>query len=156
QGRTVDFKNTILILTSNLGSDRILEGITPDGEISETARAGVHELLRRSFRPEFLNRLDEIVFYKPLTRENIRGIVDLLIADLAHRLEEKRLHLTVTAAAKEHIIDAGYDPIYGARPLKRYLQSQLETRIARKILADDPAPDSTVTIDFRDGILTAE
>jgi len=156
QGRTVDFKNTILILTSNLGSDRILEGITPDGEISETARAGVHELLRRSFRPEFLNRLDEIVFYKPLTRENIRGIVDLLIADLAHRLEEKRLHLTVTDAAKEHIIDAGYDPIYGARPLKRYLQSQLETRIARKILADDPSPDSTVTVDFRDGVLIAE
>jgi len=156
QGRTVDFKNTILILTSNLGSDRILEGITPDGEISETARAGVHELLRRSFRPEFLNRLDEIVFYKPLTRENIRGIVDLLIANLAHRLEDKRLHLTVTDAAKEHIIDAGYDPVYGARPLKRYLQSQLETRIARKILADDPAPDSTVTVDFRDGVLTAE
>jgi len=148
QGRVVDFKNTIIILTSNLGSDRILDGITPEGEISEDARAGVNALLRRSFRPEFLNRLDEIVFYKPLTRDNIRGIVDLLIGDLARRLEEKQLHLTLTEAAKEHVIDAGFDPVYGARPLKRYLQSQLETQIARWILTEDPAPDTTVTVDF--------
>ena len=156
QGRTVDFKNTIIILTSNLGSDIILDGITPAGDISEDARTRVSELLKRSFRPEFLNRLDEIVFYKPLTRDNIRGIVDLLIADLAHRLEDKRLSLTVTDAAKEHIIDAGFDPVYGARPLKRYLQSHLETLIARKILADDPAPDTTLTVDFDGTDLTVK
>ncbi|MGM9653082.1 MAG: ATP-dependent chaperone ClpB [Eubacteriales bacterium] len=155
QGRTVDFKNTIIILTSNLGSDMILDGITPDGEISEQARSGVNELLKRSFRPEFLNRLDEIVFYKPLTRDNIRGIVDLLIADLAHRLEDKRLSLRVTDAAKEHIIDAGYDPVYGARPLKRYLQSHLETLIARRILAENPEPDTVITVDFNGTELTA-
>ncbi len=153
QGRTVDFKNTIIILTSNLGSDLILDGITPEGEISDDAREGVNALLRRSFRPEFLNRLDETVFYKPLTRENIRGIVDLLIADLARRLEDKRLKIEVSDEAKECIIDAGYDPVYGARPLKRYLQSHLETLIARRILSDDPAPDTVLHIGVQDGTL---
>ncbi len=156
QGRTVDFKNTILILTSNLGSDRILDGITPEGEISEEARGEVHALLKRSFRPEFLNRLDEIVFYKPLTKDNVRGIVDLLVADLARRLDDRQLTLRVTDAAKEQIITAGYDPVYGARPLKRYLQSHLETLLARRILSDNPAPGTTITVDCRDGQLTAE
>ncbi len=155
QGRTVDFKNTIIILTSNLGSDLILEGIDPEnGEISQTARDQVSQLLRRSFRPEFLNRLDEIVFYKPLTRENIAGIVDLLTADLARRLEDKQLKLELTDAAKELIIAQGYDPVYGARPLKRYLQSRVETLLARKILADDPAPDTTLTVDAQGDQLT--
>jgi len=154
QGRTVDFKNTIIIMTSNLGSDRILDGITESGEISEEARDSVHALLKRSFRPEFLNRMDEIVFYKPLTKENIRGIVDLLLADLAGRLSDRRLSLTVTDAAKTHIADAGYDPVYGARPLKRYLQTHLETKIARKILKDDPEPDTVLTADFNGTELT--
>ncbi len=154
QGRTVDFKNTIIIMTSNLGSDLILDGITDAGEIGEGAREAVHALLKRSFRPEFLNRMDEIVFYKPLTRDNIRGIVDLLLADLTKRLTDRRLSLTVTDAAKAHIADAGYDPVYGARPLKRYLQTHLETKIARKILADDPAPDTVLTVDFDGATLT--
>ena len=155
QGRTVDFKNTIIILTSNLGSDIILDGITEAGEISEEARAGVNTLLKRSFRPEFLNRLDEIVFYKPLTKDNIRGIVDLLLADLNKRLSDKRLSIRVTDTAKEYLIAHGYDPVYGARPLKRYLQSQVETLIARKIIAEDPKPDSVITIDVQNDALTA-
>ncbi len=154
QGRTVDFKNTIIIMTSNLGSDIILDGITDTGDISDGAREAVHALLKRSFRPEFLNRMDEIVFYKPLTRDNIRGIVELLLSDLTKRLSDRRLSLTVTDAAKEHIADAGYDPVYGARPLKRYLQTHLETKIARKILADDPAPDTVLTVDFDGTALT--
>ena len=147
QGRTVDFKNTILILTSNLGSDLILDGISADGEISESARAGVTALLQRSFRPEFLNRLDEIVFYKPLTRENIGGIVDLLTRDLGRRLSDKQLSLTVTDAAKDWLAEVGYDPVYGARPLKRLIQSDVETLIARHIIRDDPAPGSSVVVD---------
>ena len=155
QGRTVDFKNTIIILTSNLGSDMILDGITENGEISEEARAGVSALLKRSFRPEFLNRLDEIVFYKPLTRENVTGIVDLLLRDLSKRLEAKQLKIFVTNAAKSHIIDAAYDPIYGARPLKRYLQAQVETLVARKIIAEDLAPGTTITVDYEnEGLIT--
>jgi len=154
QGRTVDFKNTIIILTSNLGSDLILEGIA-DGELTEEAREGVNMLLRRSFRPEFLNRLDEIVFYKPLSRENIGSILQLQLADLRARLADRRLNLHITAAAEEHIIAAGFDPIYGARPLKRYIQSRVETAIARLIIAADPAPESTVTIDVTDGKITA-
>ncbi|MBR2848744.1 MAG: ATP-dependent chaperone ClpB [Clostridia bacterium] len=154
QGRTVDFKNTIIIMTSNLGSDRILDGITETGEISDTARENVHDLLKRSFRPEFLNRMDEIVFYKPLTKENIRDIVDLILADLEKRLTDRRLTLAVTDAAKAHIADAGYDPVYGARPLKRYIQTNLETKIARKILRDDPAPETTITVDFDETGLT--
>ena len=142
QGRTVDFKNTIIILTSNLGSDLILEGIGENGEISEEARDGVTQLLRRSFRPEFLNRLDEIVFYKPLTKENIRGIVDLLVADLQKRMAQRQLTVTLTDAAK------GYDPIYGARPLKRLIQTEVETLLARWIIAEDPAPETAITVDY--------
>ena len=147
QGRTVDFKNTILILTSNLGSDIILDGIDQTGEISSEARESVSGLLKRSFRPEFLNRLDEIVFYKPLTRDNIEGIVDLLIADLRNRLGEKQLNVEITPAAKEKIIREGYDPIYGARPLKRYLQSKVETLLARAIISEDIAPETTLVVD---------
>ena len=148
QGRTVDFKNTIIILTSNLGSDLILEGIGENGEISEEARDGVTQLLRRSFRPEFLNRLDEIVFYKPLTRENIHGIVDLLVADLQKRMAQKQLTVTLTDAAKDYLIAKGYDPIYGARPLKRLIQTEVETLLARWIIAEDPAPETTITVDY--------
>ena len=148
QGRTVDFKNTILILTSNLGSEAILEGIDANGNISDEARSTVTALLRRSFRPEFLNRLDEIVFFRPLTRENISKIVDLLLAGLNKRLADKHLTMTVTDSAKAHIIESGYDPVYGARPLRRYLQSHVETLVARKIVEDDPAPETNFTLDF--------
>ena len=148
QGRTVDFKNTIIILTSNLGSDLILEGIGENGEISEEARDGVTQLLRRSFRPEFLNRLDEIVFYKPLTRENIHGIVDLLVADLQKRMAQKQLTVTLTDSAKDYLIAKGYDPIYGARPLKRLIQTEVETLLARWIIAEDPAPETAITVDY--------
>ena len=148
QGRTVDFKNTIIILTSNLGSDLILEGIGENGEISEEARDGVTQLLRRSFRPEFLNRLDEIVFYKPLTKENIRGIVDLLAADLQKRMAQRQLTVTLTDAAKDYLIAKGYDPIYGARPLKRLIQTEVETLLARWIIAEDPAPETAITVDY--------
>ena len=148
QGRTVDFKNTIIILTSNLGSDLILEGIGENGEISEEARDGVTQLLRRSFRPEFLNRLDEIVFYKPLTKENIRGIVDLLVADLQKRMAQRQLTVTLTDAAKDYLIAKGYDPIYGARPLKRLIQTEVETLLARWIIAEDPAPENAITVDY--------
>ena len=137
QGRTVDFKNTIIILTSNLGSSYILEGITPDGEISQQAKDEVNALLKTSFRPEFLNRLDEIVFYKPLSRENIGSIIDLLMKDLQKRLEAKQISLELTDRAKQVIIDEAYDPIYGARPLKRYLQSHVETMLGRKIIAGE-------------------
>ena len=154
QGRTVDFKNTIIIMTSNLGSDVILEGIE-NGELSEEAKERVRALLRASFRPEFLNRLDETVFFKPLTKENVKGILELLSADLAKRLEQKQLKLSITDAAKEIIINRGYDPVYGARPLKRYLQSAVETLAARVIIASDPAPDSTIVIDAENGELTA-
>ena len=156
QGRTVDFKNTIIILTSNLGSDLILDGIGENGEISDEAREGVNQLLRRSFRPEFLNRLDEIVFYKPLTRENIRGIVDLLAADLQKRMAQKQLTVTLTDAAKDYLIAKGYDPIYGARPLKRLLQTEVETLLARWIIAEDPAPDTHITVDYDGTKLTAK
>ncbi len=155
QGRTVDFKNTIIIMTSNLGSDIILDGIENSGEISVQARENVSLLLKRSFRPEFLNRLDEIVFYKPLTRENIYGIVDLLIADLEKRLTERQLHINVTKAAKDYIIEQGYDPVYGARPLKRFLQSRVETLLARKMIGEDLEPETLLTVDMQNGVLTA-
>ncbi len=155
QGRTVDFKNTILILTSNLGSDIILDSIE-EGDISEAGREGVMALLRRSFRPEFLNRLDEIVFYRPLTREDMRAIVDLLLADLQRRLSDKQLTLSISDEARDYIIDAAYDPTYGARPLKRYLQSHLETLIARRIIAGDVAPGSTLTVTLANGALVIE
>ena len=154
QGRTVDFKNTILILTSNLGSQFLLDGIEPNGEISQTARDQVEELLKRSFRPEFLNRLDEIVFYKPLTRDNIFHIINLLMNGLNRRLEDKRLRVELTEKAKSHILDAAYDPMYGARPLRRYLQHTVENLVGRKIIAGDVAPDTTLTVDVRDGELT--
>ena len=147
QGRTVDFKNTIIILTSNLGSHYILEDLQDDGEISEEAKVKVDTLLKQSFRPEFLNRLDEIVFYKPLSRDNIKGIIDLQLADLQKRLDQKQITLQLTDNAKQFIIDKAYDPIYGARPLKRFLQSHVETMLGRKIIADEIAPDSTVVLD---------
>ena len=156
QGRTVDFKNTIIILTSNLGSSYLLDGIGEDGEIKPEAREQVETLLKSSFRPEFLNRLDEIVFYKPLTKENISRIIELLIADLRGRLKDQQLGLEISQAAKEAIIENGYDPVYGARPLKRYLQSRIETLIARTIVAGDIAPGSTIRVDDRDGAFTAD
>ena len=146
-GRTVDFKNTIIILTSNLGSDIILEGITNDGSISEDAKKAVSVLLKQSFRPEFLNRLDEIVFYKPLTKSNIYAIMDLLIADFQSRLQDRRISISLTDAAKDYLIDTGFDPVYGARPLKRLLQSKVETLVARYLIANDPEPDTTLIID---------
>lgn len=151
QGRTVDFKNTIIILTSNLGSPNILEGIDADGNISEQARAEVDVLLKQQFRPEFLNRLDEIVFYKPLNRTEIFRIVDLLLGKLRKRLEDKQLELSVSDEAKEFIVAQGYDVNYGARPLKRLIQSKLETLVARKIIADDPAPGTEIKIGY-DGV----
>ncbi len=146
QGRTIDFKNTVIILTSNLGSDIILDGIV-NGEISSAAREGVDTLLRRSFRPEFLNRLDEIIYYKPLTKENVRAIVDLLIADLAKRMKEKSLGILISDSAKDYIIEQAFDPAFGARPLKRFLQSKVETLIARKVISEDPSPDAVLKID---------
>lgn len=140
KGRTVDFKNTVIIMTSNLGSDIILDGIGDDGEISDQAREGVNDLLRRTFRPEFLNRLDEIVFYKPLTKDDIGKIVELLFKDLEKRLADKHIRLTIDESAKNYIIDTAYSPIYGARPIKRFIQSEAETIIARKLIADNPAP----------------
>ncbi len=156
QGRTVDFKNTIIILTSNLGSQLLLDGIDQWGEIQEEARNQVGELLKRSFRPEFLNRLDEIVFYKPLTRENVTHIIDLLVADLNRRLADKQLTVTLTSAAKEEILQAAYDPIYGARPLRRYLQHTVETLISRKIIEDEVAPGAALMVDSRNGELIVE
>ena len=156
QGRTVDFKNTIIILTSNLGSQYLLDGIDENGEISQQARDQVNELLKRSFRPEFLNRLDEIVFYKPLTKENVTHIIDLMVAELNRRLEDKQLTVEVTPAAKDEIIQAAYDPIYGARPLRRYLQHTVETLISRKIIADQVEGGQTLTVDCRDGQLVVD
>ena len=147
QGRTIDFKNTILILTSNLGSPVILDGVDENGEISAEARTEVDHLLRTQFRPEFLNRLDEVICYKPLTQNEILQIVDLLIAKLQKRLDDKRITLRVTDAAKEQIVREGYDPSFGARPLKRLLQSRLETLIAKELLADHIPPDATITVD---------
>ena len=155
QGRTVDFKNTVLILTSNLGSSYILEGIDEKtGEINEDAKEKVNALLKQSFRPEFLNRLDEIVFYKPLTKSNITGIIDILLRSLKERMADRRLDLFVTDKAKEFIVEHGYDPVYGARPLKRYLTSKVETLLAKKILESDLKPDSVLTVDEENGDLT--
>ena len=154
QGRTVDFKNTLIILTSNLGSQFLLDGIEPGGEISQQAKDQVNELLKRSFRPEFLNRLDEIVFYKPLTKENVTHIIDLMADDLNRRLEDKQLTVKLTDAAKAKIIDEAYDPIYGARPLRRYLQHTVETLISRKIIADQVEPGAVLTVDVDNGELT--
>lgn len=154
QGRTVDFKNTILILTSNLGSEAILEGIGPDGQIREEAKKQLEALLHRQFRPEFLNRLDEIVFYKPLTRGEIEQIVDLQMVGLQKRLEDKQLTVRLTPAAKKWLVDKGYDPVYGARPLKRLIQSRVETLIAKEILSSDPGPGAVLQVDSDDETLT--
>ena len=153
QGRTVDFKNTILILTSNLGSEYLLEGIAPDGSIRPEARLQVEQLLKKSFRPEFLNRLDEIVFYKPLTKDNIVRIIDLQMDLLNRRLEKQQLRCELTPEAKQFIIDAAYDPQYGARPLKRYLQHTVETLLAKRIVKGDIAPGSTLTVQIENGEL---
>ena len=153
QGRTADFKNTIIILTSNLGSQYLLDGIGADGEITNEAKEQVQTLLRRTFRPEFLNRLDEIVFYKPLSKENITGIIDLQIAALNRRLADKQLRCELTQAAKQFIIDAAYDPQFGARPLRRYVQHTVETLLAKKILEGSVQPGSTITVDTENGEL---
>ena len=148
KGRTVDFKNTIIILTSNLGSEYILDGIEPDGSISQDAKDKVNMLLKKSFRPEFLNRLDEIVFYKPLMKNEVSKILDLLIKDLERRLEDKRITLSLSQSAKDYLIDNGYDEVYGARPLKRFVQRKLETLIAKSILEQKILPDTKVNIDY--------
>ena len=148
QGRTVDFKNAIIILTSNLGSGAILEGIDTDGQITDAARNQVEGMLKTHFRPEFLNRLDEIVFYKPLTRSEIDRIVDLQTADLNRRLRDKQLSMSLTDAARAFVVSQGYDPVYGARPLKRFMQRAVETLIARKIIAEDIHPKTVLLVDF--------
>ena len=149
QGRTVDFKNTIIIMTSNLGSSLILEGMdAQSGEITQEAKEQVQALLKQSFRPEFLNRLDEIVFYKPLTKENISSIVDLMLHDLEKRLSDRQLSLRLTPAAKSYLIDGGYDPVYGARPLRRFIQQKLDTLLARKIIAEDLEPGTELVVDY--------
>ena len=153
QGRTVDFKNTIIILTSNLGSSYLLEGIEEDGSIRPEAQEAVMAELRRSFRPEFLNRLDETILFRPLTRENLNSIIDLMVESLRKRLKDRDLDLALTDAAKELIIERGYDPLYGARPLRRVLQSSVETLVARTILRGDISAGSTITVDARDGEL---
>ena len=158
QGRTVDFKNTIIILTSNLGSDIILNDLEESrakgsNELSQEARDQVDALLKTKFRPEFLNRLDEIVYYKSLTKGEIGGIVELLLDDLRQRLADKQVGLTVTDAARDYIIDQGYDPIYGARPLKRFIQSRVETLIAKELIRGDRPAGSTITVDLKDGQL---
>ena len=153
QGRTIDFKNTIIILTTNLGSEYILEGIGDDGQISKEASDKVNTLLKQSFRPEFLNRLDEIILYKPLAKDEIAKILNLLVVDLNKRLEDKQIEVELTDMAKDYLVTNGYDPIFGARPLKRFVQKSLETLIARKILEQKILPKSKVTIDCKDGNL---
>ena len=153
QGRTVDFKNTIIILTSNLGSQYLLDGIEPDGRISEDAQEAVMAELKRSFRPEFLNRLDETIMFRPLTKDNLNGIIDIMVSSLRNRLADRGLGLEITDAAKTLIIERGFDPLYGARPLRRYLQSSVETLIARRILSGDVVPDSTIIVDEENGEL---
>ncbi len=156
QGRTVDFKNTIIILTSNLGSQYLLDGIGEDGEITPEAKEAVMAELRRTFRPEFLNRLDETILFRPLTKDNLNDIIDIMVSNLRERLAQRSLELEITPEAKELIIDRGYDPLYGARPLRRYLQSSVETLIARTILSGDLAAGSILVIDVRDGELVCE
>ena len=147
QGRTVDFRNTILIMTSNLGSSHILEGIGPDGTLSQSAKDEVQALLKTQFRPEFLNRIDDTVIFTPLTRDQVRSIVDLLLERLRGRLKEKQLSLTLTPAAFDRLMEIGYDPVYGARPMKRVLQSKIETLVARKLIQGDILPGQTIEID---------
>lgn len=154
QGRTVDFKNTVIIMTSNIGSHYLLEGISGEAEISESARSSVMRDLRGHFRPEFLNRIDEIVLFKPLSLSEITGVVGLLIADVTKRLAERNIKLEVSQDAKEFIANSGYDPVYGARPLKRYIQRELETRIGRAIISDELPPGSTLKVGVQDGALS--
>jgi ATP-dependent Clp protease ATP-binding subunit ClpB len=153
QGRTVDFKNTLIIMTSNIGSPLLMEGLDTKGEITEKARKAVMAELRKHFRPEFLNRVDEIVLFKPLTLAEIKKIVDLLLNLLRQRLAERRLTLELSDAAREHIAREGYDPVYGARPLKRYLQREVETRLSRKLLQGDIPDGSALTLAYKDGQL---
>ena len=155
QGRTVDFKNTIIIMTSNLGSQELLEGIEADGSISTECENRVMDELKGHFRPEFLNRLDEIIMFKPLTKDNIGHIITLLMADLNKRLVDKEITVELTDTAKQFITDNGYDPVYGARPLKRYLQKHVETLAAKLILADGVRAGDTILIDVKDGKLSA-
>ena len=154
QGRTVDFKNTIIIMTSNLGSSYLLDGIDEDGNIKAEAEELVMSDLRGNFRPEFLNRLDEIIMFKPLTKDNIGGIVELLLDELNARLVDRDLHIELTDAAKTYVIDNGYDPVYGARPLKRFLQKNVETLAARVILEGNANMGDIITLDVKDGELT--
>ena len=157
QGRTVDFKNTVIILTSNIGSPYILEGIDElSGEITSDAKEQVNALLKQQFRPEFLNRLDDIVFYKPLTRAEIKKIVVLLLNGLKKRLEEKELHLEITESAKDFIVNCGYDAVYGARPLKRFIQANVETLIAKKIIGGALLPNSVLVVDAIDNEISVE
>ena len=155
QGRTVDFKNTILIMTSNIGANYLLEGIQEDGTIKPEAEELVTNDLRAHFRPEFLNRLDEIIMFKPLTKDNIGGIIRLIIADLNRRLEDKQLLVELTPEAERFVVENAYDPVYGARPLKRYVQKYVETLSAKLILADEVGMGDTILIDVEDGALIA-
>jgi ATP-dependent Clp protease ATP-binding subunit ClpB len=156
QGRTVDFKNTLIIMTSNIGSPYLLENASETGEIAEDVRKKVMNELRAHFRPEFLNRVDEVVLFKPLTLAEIEKIVDLLLGLLRQRLAERHIDLQLTEAAREHVAREGYDPVYGARPLKRFLQRQIETALSRKLLAGEITDHSLVTVDFKKGALVFE
>ena len=155
QGRTVDFKNTILIMTSNIGSQYLLDGIDESGNISEEAKELVTNELRNHFRPEFLNRLDEQIMFKPLTKDNIGGIIELLIVDVNKRLKDKKISIALTDAARSYIVDNGYDPIYGARPLKRFVQKNVETLAGKLILSDGISEGETILIDYDENGLTA-
>ncbi len=155
QGRTVDFKNTILIMTSNIGSQYLLEGINEDGTISPEAQSAVEVDLKGHFRPEFLNRLDEIILFHPLTKDNIAHIVELQINELNQRLSDRHISIELTEAAREHIAEGGYDPAFGARPLRRYIQKNVETLAARMILSGEVLQGSTIRIDLADGELQA-
>ena len=155
-GRTVDFKNTILIMTSNIGAQYLLDGIDENGEISKEAEEMVMNDLRAHFRPEFLNRLDETILFKPLTKSNISGIIDLIVEDLNKRLSDRDLHLSCTDKAKQFIVENGYDPVYGARPLKRYIQKYVETAAAKLILADEIGQGDHILIDVENDKLVAK
>jgi ATP-dependent Clp protease ATP-binding subunit ClpB len=154
QGRTVDFRNTVVVMTSNIGSQYLLAGVTGSGEIKEDARTAVMNELRVHFRPEFLNRVDDVVLFKPLTLPEIERVVDLLVADLRRRLEDRQLDLQLREAARRHIAAEGFDPVYGARPLRRYLQREVETRIGRALLGGDVTDGCTVVVDYTDASLT--
>ena len=156
QGRTVDFKNTIIIMTSNIGSAYLLEHMKEGGQISPDVNEAVMEELRSSFRPEFLNRLDEIIMFKPLTKENIANIIYLLLAELNTRLKDREIKVELTDAAKAYVVEHGYDPVFGARPLKRFLQKHVETLSAKLILADQVSGGDVIWIDEKDGKLSAE